>query len=430
MTRTTAVRTRTPAALSRRLAALLAAAALTAAGCAAEGGTAAAADAGVTEDALIVGGLLVETSTIGYSLADMETGALARFERANAEGGVHGRTIDYTGTQDDRLDPEESLAGARALAEKEQVLAAVPVASPAFNGADVFTDNGIPWFGWGTHQAFCRNDHGFGFNGCLQPEQGDRTQTWWGELMAEELGGAEGKTAWVQSTDSASSAAGMGPMAASFAAAGFEVIGQDAGIPADAAPADWTPYVNAVLGADGGDPPDVVVSVMTSGHNAGLYGALKRAGFEGAWTDGVSYDPDILAQPELAEALDGAYGSPQVQPFELAEEHPEVALMQEDLRSHTGDPDLEFSQPMAYGYWSADLFLAAAEAAGPDITRASLTETLNSGFTHEDPGFGTTEYPAGHRESNGCGALVRLEDGEFTPVQELTCTENTVYQGD
>lgn len=82
----------------RRSVAALAAAGMLA-GCAAErsgGGTGGTGTAqGVTATAVRIGGVLTKTSASGYSTKDAELGAKARFERANAEGGVRGRTIDF-----------------------------------------------------------------------------------------------------------------------------------------------------------------------------------------------------------------------------------------------------------------------------------------------------------------------------------------------
>ncbi|HEX8803240.1 MAG TPA: ABC transporter substrate-binding protein, partial [Acidimicrobiales bacterium] len=58
---------------------------------------------GVTDTSVKVGGLITASGPTTALFTDAEAGARARFERANAEGGVHGRTIDFVGAEDDGL---------------------------------------------------------------------------------------------------------------------------------------------------------------------------------------------------------------------------------------------------------------------------------------------------------------------------------------
>ena len=71
-----------------------------------------------------------------------------------------------------------------------------------------------------------------------------------------------------------------------------------------APPPDWLPYVNKIMTSGGGQPPDIVVSVIAgTKFNVGLYSALKRAGYKGVLTDATSYDAAILKDPATARAL-------------------------------------------------------------------------------------------------------------------------------
>ena len=64
---------------------------------------------GITPTSVKVGGL---GWALEYGGADV--GARARFARANASGGVNGRTIDYVGFRDDGGDPAASAKAATA----------------------------------------------------------------------------------------------------------------------------------------------------------------------------------------------------------------------------------------------------------------------------------------------------------------------------
>src|SRR5688572_29413618 len=72
------------------------------------GDTSGGAVRGVTDDEITIGGIAPLTSASGgYPGADI--GAHARFARANEEGGVQGRTINYLGTEDDNEDGTKNL---------------------------------------------------------------------------------------------------------------------------------------------------------------------------------------------------------------------------------------------------------------------------------------------------------------------------------
>jgi branched-chain amino acid transport system substrate-binding protein len=377
---------------------------------------------GVTDDSIKVGGLLLKTSSSGYTLADTELGTRARFARANADGGVHGRRIDFIGAEDDGGDPAKDLAAARKLVQRDEVFAVVPANSPFMGGADFLVQNRVPFFGWAVNPQMCGNTYGYGFSGCLVPSKGSQTQTWWGHQIAAQIGGAAGRSAWVQGSDNDASRFGVHTLELSFKAAGFRIAGTAASMPSKGVPTDWSPYVNAILAAK----PDVVVSVMTTPFNIGLYGGLKKAGYKGVFTDAVDYDPKLLAQPAVRAALQGGITATQFAPFES--DLPEVEQMKEDLRKESGKADLAFTNPMAIGYWSADLFLAIAEKAGRDLTVDSFTAVPRDGFTHSNPGLGELTFPQDWKDPAGCGALVRLDGDEYKVVQPLKCFPTTAFQ--
>ncbi|TDD16999.1 ABC transporter substrate-binding protein [Nonomuraea diastatica] len=405
--------------------ALTTAVALAITGCAAQqqrpGTHSAGADQGVTATSVRIGGVLTKTSASGYSTKDAEIGARARFERANAEGGVHGRTIEFLGAEDDGQDAAKGDAAAKKLVQKEQVFALVPVHAPNFGGAAFLEREGVPWFGWATGPQWCGTKTGFGYNGCLAPKQGAGSQTWWGRQMADLLGGSEGKSVYVQTSDSSGSKYGGTTISQSFTAAGFELVGVNSGLPAAAPPPDWLPYVDKIMTSDGGEPPDVVVSVIAgTKFNVGLYAALKRAGYKGVLTDATSYDAAILGDPASAQALEGVVAAPMFEPFESSA--PEIARLKRDVERVV--PGAALTQHLAIGYWSADIFLDLLATTGKDLTRERFLATANGSYAYENRGFGKIQFPKDHDEPNGCGALVKLEDGAFQVARNMKCFDN------
>src|SRR5687767_11308589 len=103
------------------------------------------------------------------SFTGMEEGAQARFERANAEGGVNGREIEFLGVVDDALQEANGLSAARAYVQNEHVDAVLPVASAGFTSgvSDFLAQNSVPYLGFGFMPGFCGSEWGYGVNGCL-----------------------------------------------------------------------------------------------------------------------------------------------------------------------------------------------------------------------------------------------------------------------
>ncbi|WP_460303398.1 ABC transporter substrate-binding protein [Actinocorallia aurea] len=398
-----------------------------AAGCATENTASTGSDEnGVTETTIKVGGVVTKTSAIGFSLAEAEIGARARFERANAEGGVHGRKIDFIGAEDDGMVPDKGVTAARKLVQREKVFAVVPVVATAFGGGEFLEQQGTPWFSWMTNPPWCGKKTAFGWNGCsVPPPETAKTQSWWSTLMAEELGGSEGKSAYLIGTDSSASQYGVGIIGKGFAATGFRTVTAEAAVPQAAPPTDWSPYVNKVMKSVDGGAPDVVVSVMSgTKFNTGFYTALRKAGFKGAITDAVSYDPKLIADEASSAALEGVYPSVTFAPFES--DVPEVAQMKADIE-RTAGADAVYSQHTASGYWAADIFLKILDETGEDLTRASFLAAAEN-FSYRNPGFGEIDYPQDKTESNGCGALVQVRNGAYTVAQPLECHDNVSTQ--
>lgn len=381
----------------------------------------AAGAAGVTDTTVTVGGVLTKTSASGYSTKDAEIGARARFQRANEAGGVHGRRIEFAGAEDDNQDAAKGDAAAKKLVQRDKVFALVPVHAPNFGGATFLEQQGVPWFGWATGPQWCGTETGFGYNGCLAPKPGAGSQTWWGNQMAELIGGSAGKSVYVQTTDSSGSKYGGKTISQSFQAAGFTLAGLNSGLPAAAPPPDWLPYVNKIMTSDGGEAPDLVVSIIAgTKFNTGLYAALKKAGYKGLLSDATSYDAAILKDPATAQALEGVIAAPMFEPFES--QAPEIAQLKADVEKAA--PGTALTQHLAIGYWAADIFLKVLEQTGRDLTRERFLATANGSFTYENAGFGRIRYPKDHTEPNGCGALVKLEGGAFEVAKNMKCFDN------
>ncbi|MFF7080242.1 ABC transporter substrate-binding protein [Streptomyces lavendulae] len=376
---------------------------------------------GVSADSIKVGGIVSMTSASGYSKKDTNLGARARFLRANAEGGVAGRRIDYIGAEDDGQDPAKNLAAARKLVQQDKVFAVSPMSSVTFSGADFLQKEKVPTFGWGTLPSFCGPEYAYGFNGCLVPSPGGTLNQTWPEGIGRVLGGARGKSVAIIANDSDAGKFGIRTFQQGFAAAGFTVSYAKASVPATAVPSDWSAYVKELLAGPDGKAPDAVVSVMQTPNNIGLFTALKRAGYRGVLTDPTDYDPGLLAKDATKQALDGVYVLLQFQPFESAD--PRMERFKADIKAAAGGQDSPpLNMHMLTGYMSADLFLSIAAKAGRDLTVESF-QAAARGFSDTGTLVGDRSEPKGQKDSFGCGALVRLKDGAYEVAVPFACHE-------
>lgn len=379
---------------------------------------------GVSDTEIRIGGLTALTSSAGgYNGADK--GAEARFERANREGGIHGRKIDYIGTSDDGEDPSKNLDLARQLVQQDEVFAIVPAIGQGLlpQTSDFLEQEKVPFIGWGFMPGFCDTEYGFGFNGCTNPPAGDVSNTSLADTLVDALDLGEGDTVAVQGYDADNGKVGAELLVAAFENAGLEVVYEDTTMPTTDA-TDFTPFVEKIMSSANGKAPDAVANITLFNNTVGLTGALNAAGYEGASMNYITYVPGLLeSQPEVAAALQGTYVNTQWLPQEFGGSA--IEQIQEDLEAIGESPEIGFATSI--GYWSADVMVQMLEAVGEDLTPERFGEVINGGFTYEpwgDPaGIGPVEFPRDHSQPTPCAAMVRVEGEEYEPVVPMTCYE-------
>ncbi|WP_327303358.1 ABC transporter substrate-binding protein [Streptomyces sp. NBC_01298] len=375
---------------------------------------------GVTKDSIKVGGIVSMTSASGYSKKATDLGAKARYARANAEGGINGRKIDYIGAEDDGQDPAKNLAAARKLVQQDKVFAVSPMSSVTFSGADFLEQEKVPTFGWGTLPSFCGPKYIYGFNGCLVPTPGGTINQTWPEGIGQVLGGAAGKSVAIIANDSDAGKFGVRTFQQGFTSAGFKVSYAKASVPGTAVPSDWSAYVKEILESNDGKAPDAVVSVMQTPNNIGLFTSLKRSGYKGLLSDPTDYDPGLLAKDATKQALDGVHVLLQFEPFEST--NPKMDQFKADIKAASGGLEVPLNMHMLTGYMSADLFVSIAQKAGKDLTVESFQAAAQS-FSDTDTLVGNRAEPKGQKDSFGCGALVQLKNGAYEVSVPFKCYE-------
>ena len=325
---------------------------------------------GVTDDTIKVGGNVYD-----LYYGDARIGVEARLKEVNDAGGVHGRQIEVVEIIDDNNEATKSQENVQRLVEQEEVFALLPIMSGGFGGGDYLEQNNIPTFGWGTHPAFCDNTMAFGFTGCVTDPSLEKGSNSLGTSLEEQLGGTDFSVAFL-GEDNDSSKGGIELLVASVKDKGFDVVLEDTSLPAPPdVLGDESPYVNKVMTADGGNPPDIVYLVAT------LSGTKLAAGLQGAGYEGKiytpSYSPLLLGQP----GYDGVFINTQIS---MDPEVPANAAMLESVAAV--DPDAKLNLAVAAGYWTTDFFVKALEGDGRGPHRRAVA-----------PGRSTTASPTRSR---------------------------------
>ena len=360
----------------------------------------------------------IGVGTTGQVFGDVEVGVRARFARANAEGGVAGRSLEIAAVVDDQGDATQTLAAVRRLVEEERVFAVILASAvPTPEVTDYLAARAVPFFGWGFAAGFCEpNEWGFGFTGCvgaaIRGIDGARVDTSRRDVLDAYLE-RPATVALVTTT----------AVAGDAAAAEAEVIWGDqlldvirVGRGGDVA-ADDTDMLVARIDASGAD---AVVLAVTLDRAVALKGRLVGR-VDAIVVDDVTYLPGLLNEVSTATQLEGGFAFTQLPP---QEEYREVTGVVTTDVDNVGGP-LVYSRAVTVGYWSADLAAALLDAVGPDLDTATFHRAAVGDGVRYDPGLVGGPCPANSRrlqvQSTGGLALVQVRGGIYRPVVPFDC---------
>jgi hypothetical protein len=258
------------------LVAVLVTAGATEAGAARSGG---APEVGVTGSTVTVAGLV--GADAGATGADV--GAKARFARANRQGGVRGRTVEYSGNAAD-------------VASATKTFAVVPAVGDALDTA-ALAQARAPFFGAASTIGWDANRFGFGFAGAQVTRQTNRVSPAWGMQLRSLLGTAQGSQVALATDAGELGAARAEQARASLRAAGFQVS-TPVTVPAPPAALPDLAPVAATLATGA---PAVVMLLTSPVATTGIAQQLARLAFVGTVAaDASMYRP---ATPAVANGL-------------------------------------------------------------------------------------------------------------------------------
>jgi ABC-type branched-subunit amino acid transport system substrate-binding protein len=353
---------------------------------------------------------------------DASTGAQARFKRFNDDGELKGVKIDYKEFADDNQDPAKSLNEATRLVRQVGVFAIVPNLSDT-NPGQFLNAQHVPYFGWAFDDTYCSATpsagaplYGFGFNGCLVPANPKKMPGTGADQVfkyVKEKTGKTNPTVALFSTDTQSGRDSTGFQASAYQGAGFKVVYSKGEIPPPPV-ADYTPYVQKLMTADNGKPPDAMVCLLAT-QCINTYSLIHAGGYGGVFWSAL-YDPRV------APLFQGAITLASFQPPE--DPTPATQQMQKDVSAVKSGAQL--TSGLVAGYLSAEFFVQALKKAGSNPTPEKV-QAAASKMTYQVKGLvGPTKYPDSHViPTPSCGALVVSDGKAFSVAEPYTCSTQT-----
>jgi branched-chain amino acid transport system substrate-binding protein len=357
---------------------------------------------------IVVGGVVANSIFPGS-----DVGTKARFARANKEGGVNGRQVVLKEVIDDGLDRNKDLDAVKKLVEQDKVVAVLPVMTATFAGNDYLKQQQIPYFGWLINPEHCGSPVAFSTIGCVfsaATKVGNEPDIQKNMFPDKSM---KGKTIAIIGTEDASAKSSVVTRTKIYEQNGAKVVYGKNPIPAPpTVVSDFSPFVNEIMKSNSGKPPDLVLPLTSSSSLFGFIKGLQAAKYPGIILEESVYDPK--AAPLLNGIYVGVYGAA----FE--EDSAPIKQMKADITAF--DPNAALSLGTAYSYWSADIFLKMAAAAGDDVTAAGIIKVGNNNFAYDAKGgLEGLKWPESHLSGPPCLSIVKGNGKGYDVVVPYTC---------
>lgn len=321
-----------------------------------------AADPGIYKDRIVIGAYLPLQSGLAAGSAQLRAGADAYFQHINEQGGIHGRKIQWI-VENDSYNPQQTIAIARKLVDRDRVFAIVSTLGTATNLAAIpfLVQRGVPLINPAGVHAKLNAPTDREVFGMLPVGQEI------GKSMANyavDALGAKRVAIFFQNDP-------FGKDPRDGAVEALKTRGMQPVAEASYVPSDVDVSAQAVALRDAN--PDAVIMAVITKQGALLLREAEKLG----WTPkfiAMNTMGDPITKELAGTALEGLY----VNIITAVEtmDNPKVAEANAILAKYHPD-----TQP---GYWpylgfaGAIAFTEAARRAGPDLTREKLIEALEN----------------------------------------------------
>jgi branched-chain amino acid transport system substrate-binding protein len=372
-------------------------------------------------DEIKVGGL-IETQFAGS-----DVGTKARFADENAKGGVNGRKITYVeGQTYAQGNTAAALAEGQRLVQQEGVAAIVP-ALTSVPPAQFLEQQKIPTFSWSITPLGWDAKWYFGITGALVapfPKSAPGSASL-PDMLSQQYKdegtatGGKGKTIAIIGSDDASAKSGVNQAKKTFLTQGYKVPYAKGAFSITTPTSDYTPFVQAIMTSNGGNPPDIAYLVASFNDVQGLAKGLRQAGFQGIIVNPTTYDPRIVKAAESLEVYT-QWATPEAAPT-----NPNMQKVVDSIKKQ--DPEATLSLGALAGYFAADMFIQALKAAGKNPTTSAIQKAASKMTYQIKDVIGPTTYPAAYTLGTSCAQLAKSNGAEFSIVVPYGCYPAFVF---
>ncbi|EHR61921.1 ABC transporter substrate-binding protein [Saccharomonospora cyanea] len=372
------------------------------------------AETGVTADTVTVGAHFPLTGVAAPGYSEIPTGTKAYFDFVNAQGGVHGRTIEYL-YKNDAYNPTNTSQVTNELVLSDEIFAMVGgLGTPTHSAVlDLLHDNGVPDL--------------FVSSGSLLWDQPDRYPGTFGWQSDYEIEGkilgrylaenhADAKVGLLLQDDDFGDDGEKGIRAY----VDSQIVAAQRYAPTAN---DVTPQISALKDAGA----EVVVGFTVPSFTALSQLSAQRLDYRPQWVySNVGSDSQLVGsllarfsegKVEDASSLEGALTTEYLAGVEDTDD-PWVRLWQRVWDAHGGDGEL--TNYRIYGMAQAYTFVQALQAAGPEPTREGLVRALETaGGDFTGPALAPFRYSTdSHAGVSGVRVVEIGKDGTeaLTPV--------------
>ncbi len=375
----------------------------------------------IGSDEIKVGGL-IETQFAGSDI-----GAKARFADENDKGGVNGRKITYVeGQTYAQGNTAAALAEGQRLVQQEGVAAIVP-ALTSVPPAQFLEQQKVPTFSWSITPLGWDAKWYFGITGALvapfpKTAPGSASLP---DMLSKQFkdegtaSGGKGKSVAIIGSDDASAKSGVNQAKKTFLNQGYKVPYAKGAFSITTPTSDYTPFVQAIMTSDGGNPPDIAYLVASFTDVQGLAKGLRQAGFEGIIVNPTTYDPRIVKAAESLEVYT-QWATP-----EAAPDNPNMQKVVDSIQKQ--DPNAALSLGTLAGYFAADMFIQALKAAGKSPTTTGIQKAASKMTYQIKDVIGPTTYPAAYTLGTSCAQLAKSDGAAFSVVVPYGCYPAFVF---
>jgi len=371
--------------------------------------------ASIGSDEIKVGGL-IETQFAGSDI-----GAKARFADENDKGGVNGRKITYVSGQTyAQGNTAAALAEGQRLVQQEGVAVIVPSIT-SVPPTQFLTQQKVPAFSWSITPLGWDNKWYFGITGALVapfPKSAPGSASL-PEMLSQQFkdegnaNGGKGKTVAIIGSDDASAKSGVNQAKKTFVTDGYKVPYAKGAFSLTTPTTDYTPFVQAIMTSNNGNPPDVAYLVASFNDVQGLSKGLRQAGFQGVIVNPTTYDPRIVKAAETLEVYT-QWATP-----EAAATTPNMQKVVDSI--HKQDPNAALTLGTLAAYFAADMFIQALKAAGKNVTTDAIQKAAAKMTYQIKDVIGPTKYPAGFTLGTSCAQLAKSNGAAYDVVVKFGC---------